>query len=153
MELGFLKKKLTLHPARSRHLLTILWHFFPLAMFANFPGGPKMNLSAVCFTPFALFPLYLPHHALQEQFFGYCSRLTPVCLSARGPVYIHPICLIPYLHLTDITLLVIAILIEINPHHHHIGFQLQLTLTNLLLVRFPYLFHLLRVIACTVSVN
>ena len=61
--------------------------------------------------------------------------------------------LFPHLHLTDITLLVIAILIEINPHHHHIGFQLQLTLTNLLLVRFPYLFHLLRVIACTVSVN
>ena len=88
-------KKSTLHTARSRHLLTILWHFFPLAMFANFPGGPKMNLSAVCFTPFALFPLYLPHHSLQEQFFGYCSRLTPVCLSARGPVYIHPICLIP----------------------------------------------------------
>ena len=31
----------------------------------------------------------------KEQLFGYCSRLTPVCLSARGPVYIHPICLIP----------------------------------------------------------
>ena len=56
-------------------------------------NDPKMRSSSG--PKLTTFPLYLPHHSLQEQFFGYCSRLTPVCLSARGPVYIHPICLIP----------------------------------------------------------
>ena len=148
-------KKSTLHIARSRHLLTILWHFFPLAMFANFPGPPVQKWIYLQFASHLLpFSLYICPITLFRNSSLDIVRDWPLSVYLReGQSTSIQSALFPHLHLTDITLLVIAILIEINPHHHHIGFQLQLTLTNLLLVRFPYLFHLLRVIACTVSVN